>query len=55
MEHGGWVGTTAAFIASLIMEYYISGGEITEPHRLQLIERVKNMQFNYGYYDRQQR
>lgn len=49
VEHGRWGGTSAAPIASLIVEKYLTG-KISRP---ELVEYVKNMQIAYPYYDRQ--
>lgn len=50
VENGGAGSTVAAPIASLIIEYYLRGGEISDPSR---IDYVKNMNIKYPYYDRQ--
>ncbi len=50
IENGRFGATTAAPIASLIVEQYLTD-TITRP---QLVDYVKNMQIAYPYYDRQQ-
>lgn len=52
IEHGGWGGSVAAPIASLMIEYYLNGA-ISEA-RLPLLERMKELEINYPYYDRRQ-
>ncbi len=47
IENGGFGGTVAVPIASLIVEKYLTD-TITRPH---LVERVKNMKINYPAYD----
>lgn len=47
IEHGKFGATTAAPIASLIVEQYLTG-EIKRP---ELVERVKSMEINYPMYD----
>jgi penicillin-binding protein 2 len=47
VENGGFGGTVAVPIASLIVEKYLTD-TITRPH---LVERVKNMKINYPAYD----
>ena len=49
IEHGKFGATTAAPIASLIVERYLTG-EIRRPD---LVESVKNMVINYPMYDQQ--
>lgn len=49
VEHGRFGGTSAAPIASLLIEKYLTG----EVKRPELVEYVKNMQIAYPYYDRQ--
>lgn len=49
VENGGFGGTIAAPIASLIVEQYLNG-EISRP---ELVEYVKNTNIAYPYYDRQ--
>lgn len=51
VENGGFGGTIAAPLASLIIEQYLTG-EISRP---QLKEYVKNTHIPYPYYDRQQK
>lgn len=51
VENGGFGGSVAAPIASLLIEKYLTG-EITRPD---LVESVKNTTIYYPYYDRQAR
>lgn len=50
IEHGRFGASSAAPIASLVVEKYLSG-EISRP---ELVERMENLQISYPYYDRQQ-
>ena len=50
IEHGRFGASSAAPIASLIVEKYLTG-EISRPYE---VERMKNLQINYPYYDREQ-
>ncbi len=51
VENGRFGATIAAPIASLVTEYYLTD-TITRP---EMVERVKNMQIAYPYYDRQRK
>lgn len=47
VEHGGWGNTYGLPIATLIIEQYLRG-EIT---RVELLEKIENMEINYPNYD----
>lgn len=51
IEHGRWGASAAVPIASLIEEMYLTD-TITRP---QLVEEMKNLKIDYGYYDKKQR
>ena len=51
VEHGGFGSAIAVPIASLVEEMYLTD-TIKRP---ELVEQVKNMELNYGYYDEMQR
>ena len=51
VEHGGFGGSIAAPIASLIVEEYLTD----TISRQWLVDYVKNMKIDYPYYDRQQK
>ena len=50
IEHGGWGASAAVPIASLIEELYLTD-TIKRP---ELVERMKNLSLDYGYYDAKQ-